>query len=149
MKHFAMALATALVCGPAVIDAQEPPALKDDLKALLGGEWRRPADKGPDWVRLRLKNPKKGEFLFEVWVYPDREAVKKPVQGFASGALLQEDKTKRFIYYGDDKNKLLYRLKGDKLTIEGKFTAGSPPRKVIVLSGDWVRVPPPKKEEKE
>ncbi len=127
--------------------AQETPSLKDDLKALRGGQWRRPADKGPDWVRLVVSNPAKGGFSFWVWVYPDQQAKEKPRQGFTSGAVLQEEKTNRFIYYGDDKNKISYQFKGSKLILTGKYTNGSPPRKVPDLSGEWVKVDSPKKKQ--
>src|SRR4051812_39475445 len=87
LKRVALALVLALVCGPVVVGAKEPPAHEGDLEAIAGAVWRRPADKGPDWVRLASENPKKGEFLFQVWVYPDQHAKGKPLQGFGSGAL--------------------------------------------------------------
>jgi hypothetical protein len=145
MKHVATVLVAAVVCGLGMVGGREPPSPKEDLKTLAGGEWRRPADKGPDWVRLEFKHPEKSEILFVVSVYSDEKGGKL-VQEFGSGALLQEEKTKRFIFYGDDENRITYRLKENKLILEGKYTNGSAPREVIDLSGEWVKVDRPKKE---
>jgi hypothetical protein len=142
----AVVLAT-VVCGPGLVGGREPPSPKEDLKTLAGGVWRRPADKGPDWVRLEFKDPEKSEILFVVSVYSEEKGGKL-LQQFGSGAVLQEEKTKRFIFYGDDENRITYRLKDNKLILEGKYTNGSAPRQVIDLSGEWVKVDRSRKEEK-
>jgi hypothetical protein len=141
-----MGLALALVGSSGVVRADDPPDLKADLTALAG-QWRRPADKGPDWVRLEFRNPQKSEFTFEVSVSSEPKA-EKPLQVFGSAAVLQAEKTKRFIDYGDDDGQITYRLKDNKLILEGKYTNGSFPREVIDLSGEWVRADPPKKDPK-
>ena len=147
MRKFVTVLIIGMVSNLLTAGAQDTTSLKDDLKALQGGQWQRPADKGPDWVRLVMSNPEKGEFSFWVWIYPDQQAKEKPLQGFTSGAVLQEEKKNRFIYDGDDKNKISYQFKGNKLILKGKYTNGSAPRKVLDLSGEWVKVDSPKKKE--
>jgi hypothetical protein len=146
MTRIALAVVV-LVCGRLPSGAEEPPTLKDDVKTLTTGtgEWKRPADKGPKWLRLKFE-VFEGNLHAGIFVYRTENA-KNLSRGRFGGVFHKEEKTGRVIQYSlDEKHRFTYQLKDNTLIVDGSYEIE--PGEVYDLSGTWELVEKLKNNEK-